>query len=298
MKRQSRSPRRGDAKQRAMPNSEPAAEHANGQPAAQRAASKRRSMLWPVSLVAGFLVLIVLTCTTWFLTRDAVQSRLRLQLASANALLVTQQLDAVFARLWNHFPKDQPLSPDDRALLETWMRFDEKYVFDNSNHPQARFESATVHRRIGQGVFLLGDIPDALEHFRQAIDLFESLVLDQPTITSYRSELADAYVRMAWVLHAKGDTVGAEDISRRAIQNVDDAPLPNDPAYNAKCASIFVNLAELALLRAEHTQVRPLLERSVLLYRGLVKESPDIDEYRALLAQVEARLASTNQAQP
>ena len=117
----------------------------------------------------------------------------------------------MFEVLWNHFPKDQQLTPTDRALLQTWMRFDEKYVFDNSDNPQSRFHRATVHRRIGQGTFTLGNIPDALEHFHHAIELFESLVLDQPTISSYRSELADAYVRLAWVLHAQGDAVGIED---------------------------------------------------------------------------------------
>ena len=86
--------------------------------------------------------------------------------------------------------------------------------------------------------------------------------------------------------------------SSKAIQKVDDAPLLNDPAYNAKCAIIFSSLADLALLRGEHARVRPLLERGAELYRGLVKESPEVEEYRALLTQVEDKLVSTNHAQP
>ncbi len=298
MKRHPKSPRRGGASSRAETSSEPPCEPAHRQPATQRTASTRRSLIWPIGLIALSLVLAVTTSTTWILARDAAHMQGRLQLANANSLLAAQQLDAVFEVLWNHFPKDQQLTPSDRALLQTWMRFDEKYVFDNAANPQFRFQCAAVHRRIGQGTFMLGNVPDALGHLHRTIDLLECLVLDQPTITSYRTELADAYVRMAWVLHAQGDADGIEDSVQRAVQQIDDAPLLNNPAYNAKSASVFSSLADLAQLRAEHTRVRPLLDRSAQLYRELLKGSPEIEEYRALLTQVEAKLASTNQAQP
>jgi tetratricopeptide (TPR) repeat protein len=180
--------------------------------------------------------------------------------------------------------------------LEVWVRYDEKYVYQNARNQECRFQRATAHRRLGQGRSALGDLADAESHLRQALALLDELAAEQPAVSSYRGEKADTYARLAWVLYASGNRSAADAACRQALQLMDDAPLPNDEIFNARCAYAYSSLGNLAERQGQHDQALALLGRSAALFRQMMHEATEFSDFQTQFARIQGKLESAGSA--
>jgi tetratricopeptide (TPR) repeat protein len=270
----------------------------NDRPAQASSRFARGGAVRKALYILPYLATIALAISTWILASDARHSRHQQQLTNARLLLTTQQLDGMFQHIWNRIPAGDDPTQMDRELLEAWVSYDEEFVHANVDDPSTRFLRATADRRVGLATSRLGHLSEAEDHYLQAATLLEELVEENATVSTYRSELADTYARLAWSRIATGDADGARDAYCRAAALTNLTPIPDDPAYRTQIAHTLVGLSDLARRRNAPDEARTHLERAAALYRLLDEQYPELPEYRLQLVQVEGRLRDLSGAIP
>src|SRR5579872_2942553 len=106
---------------------------------------------------------------------------------------------------------------------------------------------------------------EAEEAYGQALPLLEKLVADQPTVRSFRSDLANNLNHLAVLLQTTGRPDEAAAAYRRALalQERLAAELTSTPAYQHDLAGTLNNLAKLLTARGDPAEARRLLERAI-----------------------------------
>ncbi len=254
-----------------------------------RSVSQRR--FWRTLLVVAPSVLaVVLMICIWFIARDARYWRQQQQNASANQLLATQELDSVFQKIWQQIPLDRELGNVDKEMLEVWLRYDLKFVLENGDNPNTRFERATTHRRVGQATFALKRFEEAQEHYTESARLFGELMYENESVYSYRSELADTTVRLAWIMQARQNAPGRDAAIEQALPLLADAPIEPDYLFNTQCAYAYASLGDLSLRCGQPQQADQYMNRCREIFQYLHTNSPENPRYLAELNRLEAKL--------
>ena len=146
-----------------------------------------------MALASAVIVSVLLTrgarARDKHLIRD-IQTRLQ-SLSSANNLL-QQQLDETFTLTNALSEEGAVLSETQKALLQSWLKFDEQYLNRIRREPSSLFTQANLHSRRGRSSQFLGMHEQALIDFRAAIGLLEKLHADYPGIPSYAADLVAA----------------------------------------------------------------------------------------------------------
>src|SRR6185436_3092700 len=88
---------------------------------------------------------------------------------------------------------------------------------------------ALTHDKLGQALWVLGDIAGSLEHRRPAVQLLEQLVVEQPENKKLQVDLGDLTRRVGEALEISGNLSGALEQHLRAKQ-VFEALLASEPA--------------------------------------------------------------------
>ena len=215
--------------------------------------SRRRSSRAPVFL-AGALFLVTIVATTL-----VTQATLRqpqdlapaLDQSEANTLVLTQQMDEVFQLVRERLQLENELTAASERLLNTWMQFDEQFVTENVTNAALRLERATAHRRLGYGLYLMGQGEPSLRQFQDAIALFDELGRDHPSVNGYISEAADTYALMGWVMQSYGQLESASDAYRASIRLMTDPRVPADAARAERLAELQQQLQSLVGRRTD-----------------------------------------------
>jgi tetratricopeptide (TPR) repeat protein len=223
-----------------------------------------------------------------------------LQVANANALLAAQQLDSLFAETLKSIPLDGNLRQADNALLEKWLQADEQFLADNEGVSETRFEQGIAHRRTGQCRDLQGKHEHAALHYRQAIELFDALSRDHPTVPSYVGEQVDIYIRLGWAKRKSGNLAESDAAFRKAAELIGDRRVVDDPSYAPHVsyhplvveAYLLDNQVARAAQAGAQDQLVSSLERIVAIFRELNEKYPEHCRYLGSLAEAEARLAA------
>lgn len=281
MSRSRKTPRPGGTRAESAPRSPT--------PASQNSTdvSGRGGLLRKLIFMIPLAFMVVLLLCTWMIASDARRSRQQQQRAVSNSLLAAQQLECIFRHESQRLAGKPQLSDPDRALLEAWVRYDERYALKNTEDVHTRYQQAMAHRRIGLATMMLDELNDAEDHFRQAIAFFGELARENQTVASYSSEQADTYARLAWVLHSNGKDSESREACSTALDLIKVAPLPGDVVFNAQAARTLTSLGNLACRRQQWEQARAHFAHAVALYHNLQDEYPGPDEYSAQLKHIE-----------
>ena len=252
----------------------------------------------------GVVVLCLLAVTfisslnAWHVGRETRSTWRSLQRSHASALLTTQQLDALFAETLKRIPQDGNLSKYHERLLLTWLRADEKFLTDNADDAETRFERGVVSRRVAQCFDLTGDLEQAKVHYLQAIALFEALSRDDPAVPSYVGEQVDTYIRLGWTTRMMGDLRESDDAFQQAAALIRDERVTGDPSYAPTVSYhpwiidvyLLDNQIAQALHRGAYDEVVSRLERSVDILQRLATDYPEQNRYQESLAAAKAKL--------
>jgi tetratricopeptide (TPR) repeat protein len=152
----------------------------------------------------------------------------------------------------------------------------------------SREERATAAQRqclAAQIRMLLGEHPQAEEHYGRAIPLYEALVADFPDAEEYRVELARCYFNRAWLLIEQGQRQEAATAYQRAVELNERlaADFPDNWAYRSDLADSYNNLGTFWRDRQELDRAETAFRRAVALGEKLVAEFPDFVEPRTNL---------------
>ena len=103
-------------------------------------------------------------------------------------------LDQISTKITNDRALDQPvMRPLRSALLMDTQRFYEDFLSQPITDPEHGAERAMVQAHIAKIISLTNSPVKAITHCRQAITLWEKLVLKQPDNLEYQANLAQAF---------------------------------------------------------------------------------------------------------
>ena len=123
---------------------------------------------------------------------------------------------------------------------------------------------------------------EAVEYYRQSIDVRSTLAAEHPEVVEYRADLAAAYNNCASGLDLlKDDHVRDMHEQALALREQLVQELPNVPDLRNQLASSYFNLARFADSDQEKFA---LMQKSIDLRELLVAEYPDVPDYVFKLA--------------
>jgi serine/threonine-protein kinase len=161
------------------------------------------------SLVAGAAALLValvvgLTAGTVLLgqanariRREQAETRKERDRADANFQKAQTAVDEYLTQVSENTLLKSPLpglQPLRKELLRTALKYYESFVAEHQEDPSLRAELARAHARAGKLGITLGSKEEGYSSLRQARDLLEKLVQEQPERAEHRAELVDVYL--------------------------------------------------------------------------------------------------------
>ena len=166
-----------------------------------------------------FLALVAGVVGTTWQAREARRERAR---AEQRFNDVRQLANAVLFDLHDAIQDLPGSTPARRLLVTKALEYLDKLAQDAGGAPDLQRELGTAYIKVGdvQGRPLnpnLGDTPGALDSYRKAIGIYESLQGSPHATEQTRRELATAYLRLSEVLSSSGNTAAALDVARQGL---------------------------------------------------------------------------------
>src|SRR5690606_36259837 len=130
-------------------------------------------------------------------------------------------------------------TPARQLMVKIGVDYLDKLAADAADRDDLRRELAAGYVRVGdvQGRPFnpnLGDSDGALESYRKAVALYQSLNVTPESPLALRRESATAHLRLSEVLSATGDTQGAMEAVRTALDLVRDVATNPDAPTDAR----------------------------------------------------------------
>ncbi len=159
-------------------------------------------------------------------------------------------------------------------------------------------ELAAAYERVGDVLGYpyaanLGDKAGALESYRKALTIRQSLASSHPSDTRLTGELARDYFRIAQVSEAEGNFASALEAMRRALSlSQTSAATDHDPARVDQLAGAYYFTASLLSKTGDATGAMENYQRAAAIRQAGLQVSPDNTPLRTHLAGDYAGIAS------
>jgi eukaryotic-like serine/threonine-protein kinase len=235
-----------------------------------------------VAVAAGALTLAVLIAgiigTTWQarvarVERASAEQRFDDVRALANAFLFDIH-DAI---------RDLPGSTAARQLLVTKaLEYLDKLARDAGDRADLRRDLAAAYVKVGdvQGRPLtpnLGDTNGALDSYKKATALYESLGADASADATLRRELSTAYLRLSDVLSSAGETAAALGFARKglSLQQSSSTDASASPDARRELAASYSRVGDLLSATGDTKGALEYRRTSLALMEKLAEAEPD-----------------------
>jgi non-specific serine/threonine protein kinase/serine/threonine-protein kinase len=200
--------------------------------------------------------------------------------------------------LFNYHDQIKNLSgatPVREMLVKDGLAYLDSLAAEADDNPSLQFELAAAYMRVGdiQGgeqTLNLGDTAGALESYKKAVAIMESLVTrghkKLPIIikedADTRWDLATAHYRVGVVLESKGDTAGALDHQRKTHE-LFQMLLGEDPESNEGRKELAISYGRLASLQdaaGDNDAAKENFALGIELFESLMAQDPENLELR------------------
>ena len=182
------------------------------------------------------------------------------------------------------------LEPVQQKFLRKALDYYQNFASKSNTDPGVRLKTAVAYSRVGTIQEKLGNSSEAKAACHRAIEIFEKLMAEEPSVREYRRELANSEVTLARLVWATGPQAEAESLVRRAIALLESVSTDAswEPQYLHEQARNYNNLARM--LRGTNPQeCEQAIRRAIFLSEKLAAGSPSVPESLRSLA-----LAHTN----
>jgi len=161
-------------------------------------------------------------------------------------------------------------------MLQSILRFYERFAERNDTNPRLQHEAARAHRRVGDVQLRLGRVAEAEVAWGKAVAMLERLVAEFPARLPYRRELAEACGASGGPEDRRPDTADTERLLRRAVELGEGlvAEAPGLPGHPATLARARGRLAGWLLRHDRGAEAKAELERAIALWDDLLARHP------------------------
>jgi tetratricopeptide (TPR) repeat protein len=241
-------------------------------------------------LVAGLAAALLLTFVGGF---AAVFAQWRAAVAARDAEATQRERAEKSYRLAREaldrcmeLKKDPRLQEGDLQDLQTKLAeaektFYEQFVQIRGDDPDFQFQRAVAFNKLGSVTAELGQPAEAVEHFRQALDLLEALTEQHPEDWNYRDESATVLDELGKALHAAGRSEQAGSAFQRAI-DLETALIAERPAERNVQQNKAIALHHLGNWHRDAGRLKDAedaLRQAVDLQTRLVEQAPEAHGY-------------------
>ena len=178
-------------------------------------------LAWAVASALG--TLLVIAAIALFVAYRAVQESHRAEASLQQAVNIADQILSSTARLETQDPTQ--MSEFEKELLEKMSTFYTSIAKQKNANEEISKGGALAYSRLGDIDRLLGNYPQAVKEYGDAIGRFEKVERDYGGKTEYRQALAYAhnYSGEAWRLWAEGKQTSPDDAFSSAAKEYDGA---------------------------------------------------------------------------
>ena len=201
--------------------------------------------------------------------------------------------------------EDQPDMDDyQREILEKALEFYEGFALPQDRERETRFEAAMASLRSGAIRFRLGDSAAADAFCRRGVALLAALVSERPADSQYREALAQVHEQLSDVAYSRSDYDESVRELKEAL-TLWEALTHSSPRagkHRSALARARAKLGSMLLIMPNSPSRGQRIEEAKAEFRQaletadqLVREDPEVAEYRASLALILELYAQTVQ---
>jgi tetratricopeptide (TPR) repeat protein len=186
-----------------------------------------------------------------------------------------------------------PINADETALLQSVLKFYDRFAEQNATNPRLQQEAARAHRRVGELHQQLGHAAEADDAYRRAARIYETLAGEFPDRSEYRFELADTYTRIVPGRSSAGSLDEGEKRLRRALALATELAVesPGDPGFTALQARIHGHLGGVLQSQGRDREAEDAYRQAVKLEQERARQFPGPGHERVDLARARQALA-------
>ncbi|MEX2138933.1 MAG: serine/threonine-protein kinase, partial [Pirellulales bacterium] len=275
-------------------------------------ARRNRVVLMTASLVAAALIVGTLA-SAWLAVRAFEAERLaeaRLEAAiessaeaedarttaEASFQKARRAVDDMYTQVAEKWLANQPqMEPVQREFLEKALQFYTEAAQRTSSDATVRFETAMAYRRTAEIQHRLGQPVEAETAFRQGTDRLQALADEFPSVSKYRSELADTLHLLGVLLGDTGRYSDEAAVHRRglAIEQALATEFPLVAEHRSKLGRAHWFVGQVLAHLHRRKEAVKAFQSGLALQIQLAAEFPSVAEYRHDLAQTYLRLGLT-----
>ena len=194
-----------------------------------------------------------------------------------------------FTLLLDRHPVGQATSGDVLACIQQLAKNFEKLIQDNPNEPEFQRTLAGAYYYLVLGPFVESD---RVRWNDKAVEIWEKLTREHPTVASYRMDLARALEQRAG-MRFSGREQQADQAAQKALLLRQELAreFPARSTNNVWLAASYRTMAEVQVARNDHKAAEKTLRDALKLQQILVLNSPAVPAYQEELAKTEQELA-------
>lgn len=244
------------------------------------------------ALIAASLVaaaLIIGTAMSLWQAREAERSRKDAERSRAAAETDFEHaryaVELFLSRITNERRlKDAEFSDLKLAWLMEAIRFYDKVSSRAGNDPKIRLDRAWTFGRLAMLYNQIGEVSKAVDAFRQAVEIHESLVAEFPQDMTHRRQLVKGTNNLAVVLDTQGDRAASEIVRKRALEVAEKsyADYPSDRDLRSDLVSVLFSYARALTNRNRLEEAEAIFRRAAQIQEGLVAQFNERDQRQEL----------------
>jgi non-specific serine/threonine protein kinase/serine/threonine-protein kinase len=239
----------------------------------------RRNRAAVVATVMTFLTLVAgIVGTTWQ-ARAARAARMSAEQRFGD---VRQLAHAFLFDFHDAIADLEGATPARKLVVAKGLEYLDKLGRDAGDRVDLRREIAGAYIKVGdvQGRPFapnIGDTAGALESYRKAVALYESLEGQDPRDQGLRRELAVAYMRLSDVLTAAGDTAGSLSFAQKslAIEKAISSDAMDPPAARRALAASYTRVGDMLAASGDVTGALEHRRTALAIMEAVIAAAPD-----------------------
>ena len=247
-----------------------------------------------IAVAGGLLSLLLLSIGAIALTRSLLIARHERDRTEKSFHQARQVVDQISAKITHERSLDQPfMRPLRTALLMDARHFYEALLSQPISNLDHGAERATAQAYIARIISQSDSSIEAIAHCRQAVRLWEKLVLNQPDNLEYQANLAQTLIDLGvMLLPLEGQGNEALHAFRQAQTIVERliSVVPESVAYRVQLSQIMLNTAKIKERQGNLDEAITSIERMLEVEAQVVADYPELLEPRVELANAHALL--------
>jgi tetratricopeptide (TPR) repeat protein len=264
-----------------------------------------RKYQMPLQFAGGFLTLLVLAVivSTWQAVRATLAERqatlaekqtvAERDRAEASFRMARDAVDGLFTEV-SQSPKLKARAMEQfrKDLLLKAKEFYERFIREQFDAPEVRYDLGLAHQRLGEIQRELGDYTAAEDSLTKSVATLSELVHAQPEAAQYQRDLAASHSALGLVYYNtdRGEKARAAYEAALALQEKPAAADPRAPEPRYALATTYsaLGLVEMRLDQPEQAASRCQQAQDIL--SKLIRDDPNRSEYQSLLAATQLNL--------